>query len=162
MDPFLGELRMMSFGFAPRYWAQCNGQLLPIPQNQELFSLLGVMYGGDGKSTFGLPDLRGRAPIHFHPRYPQGLKMGQEFHTLTEAEIPRHNHFINASKRPGSQPQPAMLAQTQNVYRTADEPTPLHEDTLLPTGGGEAHENRPPFQVTNWCIALKGLYPSKP
>ena len=161
--PFLGELRLLSFDFAPRHWAECNGQTLPIAQNRELAELLGTKYGGDGKTTFGLPDLRGRAPIGVGSSFPrQGEKLGEEFHTLTEKEIPRHKHTVMASSRPGSQAAPAFPAATANVYRIADQLTSLHPETLATVGGGERHENRHPLLVVTWCIALKGIFPSKP
>lgn len=161
--PYIGELRLMSFDYPPKYWAECNGQTLPIQQNQKLYSLLKNMYGGDGKSTFGLPDLRGRLPMHVGSRYAkQGEKLGEEFHKLTEAEIPEHKHAIMASSRPGNQAMPAMPASTANLYRTADELTSLHPETLAPAGADKPHENRHPLLVVNWCIALEGIYPSKP
>lgn len=164
-EPFVGELRLMSFDYPPKGWAECNGQLLPVNQGQVLFSLVGTLYGGDGRTTFGLPDLRGRVPIHVGGRFAkQGEKVGEEFHKLLESEIPAHNHQIMASKRPGSQAQAAMLASTANVYRdrVVDQVTSLHEKTLLPAGGDQPHENRHPLLVTNWCIALTGIYPSRP
>jgi len=159
--PFIGELRLMSFDYPPKTWAECNGQLLPIKQNEQLFSLLKTTYGGDGKTNFGLPDLRGRLPIHVGSRYPkQGETAGEEFHKLTEAEIPQHNHAVMASTRPANQAMPAMLASTANAYRAADELTTLHPETLPPAGGGQGHENRHPLLVLTWCIALAGIYPT--
>lgn len=161
--PFIGELRLMTFDYPPAKWAECNGQILAIQQNQRLFSLLGARYGGDGKTTFGLPDLRGRVPINAGSRFPkQGELLGEEFHKLTEEELPAHRHAIMASKRPGSQAAPAFPASTANVYRAADELTSIHPETLARYGGGKGHENRHPLLVTNWCIALDGIYPSQP
>ncbi|HEX5989137.1 MAG TPA: tail fiber protein [Solirubrobacterales bacterium] len=160
-EPFLGELRLWSCDYAPKGWAECNGQVLQVRQNQSLFSLLGGMYGGDGKTTFALPDLRSRFPFGYDPRYPQGYKMGKEFHTLVEAEIPAHSHPIGASRRPGSQPQPALLASTENTYRNADRLTPIHPETLLKGGGGQAHENRQPYTTLTWCIAIQGIFPDR-
>jgi microcystin-dependent protein len=160
-EPFMGELRLMSFNFAPKGWAECNGQLLPINQNQALYSLLGTMYGGDGRVNFGLPDLRGRVPIHLSSSYNQGQKLGEEFHTLTTSEMPAHNHLIQASSQEGNQAAPVILAGSENTYRSADQLTIIHPATLQKTGGSQAHENRPPFTVLNWCVALQGLFPSR-
>src|SRR4051812_35061083 len=108
-EPFMGELRLMSFGFAPKGWAQCNGQFLPINQNQALFSLLGTMYGGNGQTTFALPDLRGRVPMHVGGGFTQGQVAGHESHTVTIQELPAHNHFVNASSTAGNAADPGML-----------------------------------------------------
>lgn len=159
-EPFLGELRLMSFNFAPKGWAQANGQLLPINQNQPLFSLFGTMYGGDGRINFGLPDLRSRVPMHMGSGYGQGQKMGEEFHTLTQSETPTHNHVIQASSQTGDQAGVSILASSENTYRTADELTTINPETLSPVGGSQAHENRHPFTVLNWCVALQGIFPS--
>jgi microcystin-dependent protein len=159
-EPFLGELRLMSFNFAPKGWAQANGQLLPINQNQPLFSLFGTMYGGDGRVNFGLPDLRGRVPMQMGSGYSQGAKMGEEFHTLTQSETPTHNHVIQASSQTGDQAAVSILASSENTYRTADELTTINPETLSPVGGNQPHENRPPFTVLNWCVALQGIFPS--
>ena len=160
-EPFLGELRLMSFNFPPKGWAECKGQMLPIAQNQPLFSLFGTMYGGDGRVNFGLPDLRGRVPMHVGAGYVQGQKMGEELHTLTQAEMPAHNHIIQASSQQGSQAAPTILASVENTYRTADEMTSIHPETLAPVGGNKPHENRPPYTVLNWCVALQGIFPSR-
>jgi microcystin-dependent protein len=160
-EPFLGELRLMSFDFPPKGWAECNGQVLPVQQNQSLFRLLGGMYGGDGKATFALPDLRSRFPFGFEPRYLQGLKMGKERHTLVQAELPLHNHAIMASRSTGDQAKPGMLASTENTYRSPDKLTAINPETLLPAGGDQPHENRQPYTTLNWCIALLGIFPEK-
>lgn len=160
-EPFLGELRLMSFNFPPKGWAGCNGQLLPINQNQALFSLFGTMYGGDGRVNFGLPDLRSRVPLHIGAGFSQGQKLGEEFHTLTQAEMPAHNHIIQASSQQGSQAAPTILASVENTYRPANEMTSIHPETLTPVGGGQPHENRQPFTVLNWCVALQGIFPSR-
>lgn len=160
-EPFLGELRLMSFDYPPKNWAECNGQMLPIRQNETLFQLLGTKYGGDGKANFGLPNLGGRVPIHVGTRFTkQGEAVGEEFHRLTEEEMPKHNHTIMASPRQGTQAAPALLAQTSNMYRGADDLTPIHPETMVPVGRNEAHENRNPLLVLNWCIALVGITPS--
>lgn len=151
----------MSFNFPPKGWAQCNGLLLPINQNQPLFSLFGTMYGGDGRVNFGLPDLRGRVPMHVGSGYVQGQKLGEEFHTLNQSEMPAHNHIIQASSQAGNQAAPTILASVGNTYRTANELTTINPETLALTGGNQPHENRPPFLVTNWCVALQGIFPSR-
>jgi microcystin-dependent protein len=160
-EPFMGELRLMSFDFPPRGWAECNGQLLPINQNQPLFSLFGTLYGGDGRVNFGLPDMRGRVPIHSGSGYVPGQRLGEEFHTLVQAEIPAHNHIIQASSQAGSQAAPTILASVANTYRTADSLTPLHPETLALAGGSQPHENRHPYLVATWCVALQGIFPSR-
>jgi microcystin-dependent protein len=160
-EPFLGELRLMSFDFPPKGWAECNGQVLPVRQNQDLALLLGTMYGGDGKTTFGLPDLRGRFPLGVDGSYRQGVKAGTESHTLTQNELPLHSHPIMASKSAGNQAGPKVLASVSNTYRGADNLTTLHPDTLLPAGGGKPHENRQPYASLNWCIALQGYPPER-
>jgi microcystin-dependent protein len=159
-EPFLGELRLMSFNFAPKGWAQANGQLLPINQNQPLFSLFGTMYGGDGRVNFALPDLRSRVPIHIGPGHIQGEKGGEEFHTLNQPETPAHSHIIQASSQAGNQAAPSILAVSENTYRTASELTTIHPATITFTGGSQPHENRHPFTVLVWCVALQGIFPS--
>jgi microcystin-dependent protein len=160
-EPFLAELRLMSFNFAPKGWAQCNGQLLPIAQNQALFSLLGTTYGGNGQTNFQLPDLRGRAPLHMGGGFTLGERAGEEAHTLTQSEIPSHTHLIQASSQTGDQPTPSILASVDNVYRTVDSVTTIHPETLAAVGGSQAHENRHPLLTLNWCIALIGIFPSQ-
>jgi microcystin-dependent protein len=163
-EPFLGELKLMSFSFAPKGWTQCNGQLLPINQNQPLFSLLGTMYGGDGRVNFALPDLRGRAPIHVGPNFSsQGQSGGEETHTLTQAEMPQHIHFLSASNQNGNTPVPvnAVLAGSNNTYAAFGAATTLRPDVVANAGGSQPHENRSPYLVLNWCIALQGIFPSR-
>jgi microcystin-dependent protein len=159
--PFLGELRLMSFNFAPSGWAECNGQLLPINQNQPLFSLLGTMYGGNGQTTFALPDLRGRAALHRDGQFTQGSLFGEENHTLNQSETPAHNHFIQASKTEGDQASPSILASAGNFYRPFSDPTTINPGTLANAGGSQAHNNMPPYLVLNWSIALIGIFPSR-
>ena len=162
-EPFLSEIRIMSFPFAPKGWAECNGQLLPINQNQGLFSLLGTTYGGDGRVNFGLPDLRGRTPLHVGSGHTLGERGGQEAHTLTSSEMPTHNHAVTASSSTGNTPIPtgALLASPLNQsYRPLDAPTALAPDTVANVGGSQAHQNMQPFLVLNFCIALQGIFPS--
>jgi microcystin-dependent protein len=163
-EPFLGELRLMSFTFAPKGWAQCNGQLLPINQNQALFSLLGTTYGGDGRVNFALPDLRGRVPIHMGNGWTQGQRAGEEAHTLTQSEMPAHQHFVNASASDGNTVAPTgnILAGASNLYATNLGNLTTHEpNTIKPVGGSQAHLNLHPFLALEWCIALQGIFPSR-
>lgn len=161
-DPFLSEIRMGAFNFAPRGWALCDGQLLPINQNQGLFSLLGTTFGGDGRTTFALPDLRGRTPIHVGGGYTLGNRGGATSHTLTEAELPTHNHQISASSNaPGvTQPTNAFFASGgPQVYA----PTPdavMNAAGASAVGGSQSHENMPPYLVVNFIVALQGIFPS--
>ncbi len=163
-EPFLSELRIMSFNFAPKGWAMCNGQLLPINQNQALFSLLGTMYGGNGQTNFALPDLRGRAPVHVGGGFIQGQRGGEEAHTLTQQELPAHTHLLQASSAPANTPSPAgnVLATTANAIYGG----PTNLATLVPgsvsnVGGNQAHENRQPYLALTFCIALQGIFPSQ-
>lgn len=161
--PFLAEIRLISFNFAPKGWALCNGQLLAINQNQALFSVLGVYYGGNGQTNFALPDLRGRAPFHSVSRL--GQRTGQETHTLTPAELPAHSHALNASSAAGTAASPAgnVLAPTREgapLYGPVPD-TALHSATVLPVGGSQAHNNLPPSLVLNYVIALQGIFPSR-
>lgn len=158
--PFLGELRLMSFVFPPRGWAHCNGQLLPISQNQPLFSLLGTTYGGNGQVNFALPDLRGRTPIHVGAGFSQGQVFGEEFHTVTIGEMPQHVHALNASTASGNQAAPWLLAAGEDRYRADGPSTALAPGSVGIAGGSQAHENRPPSLVLSWCIALAGVFPS--
>src|SRR5947209_15206465 len=162
-DPFLSEIRIMSFTFAPRGWALCNGQLLPINQNQALFSLLGTTYGGDGRVNFALPDLRARVPIHMGNGHTLGERAGEQAHTLSSAEMPAHNHLVNASSAPGNDPNPGahLLASPLNQsYRALDAAlVSLVPASIGNIGGSQAHLNMQPFLTLNFCIALQGLFP---
>ena len=160
-EPFLGELKLMSFNFAPKGWAQCNGQLLPINQNQALFSLLGTMYGGNGQTNFALPDMRGRVPLHRGSSFTQGQSTGQEAHTVISSEMPAHNHIVSASSQNGSQADPKILAGASNAYSGFSNLTTLAPGTVSNVGGSQPHENRQPYLVLNWCIALQGIFPSR-
>jgi microcystin-dependent protein len=168
-EPYLGEVRLLGFGFAPRGWALCDGQLLAIAQNQALFSLLGTTYGGDGRTTFALPDLRGRAPLHFGNGIALGQSGGSEAVTLALVEMPAHTHTLVASADVAVFTAPAgnVLAKKArfgaDVYATPDGTTPL--TTLAPatleTVGGQPHENRQPYLTLTFAIALQGVYPSR-
>lgn len=168
MDPFLGELRLFGFNFAPLGWAQCQGQLLAIPSNSALFALLGTQYGGDGRTTFALPDLRGRVALGagqgagLSP-YPQGQMGGQEQVTLQPAQLPPHNHSVAASSSAtGKNPSNAFPAVTPDgvSYGTAADIS--MSPTMVGGGGGsQSHENRQPYIALNWCIALQGIFPPR-
>lgn len=162
-EPFLAELRLMSFDFPPKGWAACNGQLLPINQNQALFSLLGTTYGGDGRVNFALPDLRGRVPVHRGTQggLTQGTSGGEDVHTLTLSELPTHTHVAFASPQPANRPDPMTLAAANNAYGPPADPTTLTPQTITNGGGSQAHENRQPYLTLNWCIALQGIFPSQ-
>lgn len=161
-EPFISEIRIMSFQFAPQGWALCNGQLLPINQNQALFSLLGTTYGGDGQVNFALPDLRARVPIHAGSGHTLGERGGEQAHTLSTAELPTHTHVAQASPSVGDAVNPTngVLTAASNVYRAADNLTALNPASVTNIGGSQAHENRQPFLTLNFCIALQGIFPS--
>src|SRR5688572_15518830 len=162
-EPFMGEIKIVGFGFPPKGWAECNGQFLPINQNQALFSLLGTMYGGNGQTTFALPDFRGRTGIHVGSGFIQGQAGGQEFHTLTQSEMPAHNHFVQATSSSGNSNIPLgnLLAEVNaGMYATTPNTT-LHPSSITNTGGSQPHENRQPFLVLNFIIALQGVFPSR-
>jgi microcystin-dependent protein len=159
--PFMGELKLMSFNFAPQGWAQCNGQLLPINQNQAIFSLLGTQYGGDGRVNFALPDLRGRTPNHRGNGFSQGQAGGEQSHTLAEAEMPAHNHLVMATNSTGDTGDPAVLGKVSLTYGPPNSLTTIEPTTITSVGGGQPHENRAPYLVLNWCIALQGIFPSR-
>ena len=159
--PYLGELRLMSFNIQPEGWAWCNGQQLPINQNQALFALLGTMYGGNGQTTFALPDLRGRAPIHVGAGWVQGQAAGQEAHTLTMNELPAHTHQLKGRAGAGQQATPATLAGAPNAYGAPADLTTLHPSSVTSVGGSQAHNNMSPYLVLQWCIATEGAFPSR-
>jgi microcystin-dependent protein len=164
-EPFLSEIRVMSFEFAPKGWALCNGQLLPINQNQGLFSLLGTTFGGDGRVNFALPDLRGRTPIHVGSSHTLGERGGEQAHTLSIAELPEHVHTANATSVTATAATPTSsltLAQStpQNLYGPATNLAAMAPPTLGNVGGSQAHLNMQPFLTLNFCIALQGIFPS--
>jgi microcystin-dependent protein len=164
-EPFMGEIRIMSFNFAPQGWAQCNGQFLPINQNQALFSLLGTTYGGNGQTTFALPDLRGRTPIYTGNGHTLGEVGGQASHTLTQQEMPQHAHLLNASSTNANTPVPGndLCAGANNAYvnPASGSLTTLEPASISNVGGSQPHENRQPFLTLNFCIALQGIFPSR-
>lgn len=163
-EPFLGEIRIFSMGFAPRGWALCNGQLLPINQNQALFSILGTTYGGDGRTTFALPNLMGRAPLHTGSSFPLGQIAGEEAHTLNMAEMPGHTHTAAGSNVAADRSDPTgsvWAAAPQNSYNTNPDGSALNPGAIGLTGASQSHENMSPFLVLNFCIALNGIFPSR-
>ena len=164
-EPFLAEVRMVGFNFAPRGWAFCDGQILPINQNQSLYSLLGTTYGGDGRTSFALPDLRGRVPIHVGEGHNLGQKSGEETHTLAANEMPNHDHQAIASSSTANNADPTdrYLANSapNEVYAAASSLVAMRTGTVANVGGGQAHENMQPYLAVNFCIALQGLFPSR-
>lgn len=162
-EPFLSEIRIMSFVYAPKGWALCNGQFLPINQNQALFSLLGTTYGGNGQTTFALPDLRGRVPIHFGAGFDLGQAAGQAAHTLTLSEMPAHTHFLQATNANGAiaNPNAAVFGAVNNAYGPVGTLSTLTPATITNVGGSQAHLNQQPFLTLNFCIALQGIFPSQ-
>jgi microcystin-dependent protein len=169
-EPFLSEIRLMSFVFAPRGWALCNGQLLPINQNQPLFSLLGTTFGGDGRVNFALPDLRGRTPIHAGSGHTLGERGGEQAHTLSIAELPTHTHTLRGSSDGASTfaPPNQVLARGQasngnpiNYYAVTNANlVAMQAASITNTGGSQAHLNMQPFLTLSYCIALQGIFPS--
>jgi len=163
-EPFLGEVRAMSFGYAPRGWAQCNGALLPISQNQALFSLLGTTFGGNGQTTFALPNLQGRTPIHAGNGYQLGQNGGEAAHTLTTTELPGHVHTASGSVGGADSTGPGNAFMTQRATQAYHAPTntvPLNPQSLQSIGGSQPHENMQPYTTVNFCIALQGVFPSQ-
>lgn len=164
-EPFLSEIRLFSFGFAPQGWAQCNGQLLPINQNQALFSLLGTTYGGNGQTNFALPDMRGRVGLHDGNGHTLGERAGEQAHTLTINELPAHTHGVNVISNGVADEQ---YASTSNFWAAGGSAAGFHQTPnavmdpaiVLPVGGNQAHLNMAPFLTLNYCIALQGIFPS--
>jgi microcystin-dependent protein len=170
-EPFVGEIRMFGGSFAPRSWALCDGQLLAVNQNDALFSLLGTTYGGDGRTTFGLPDLRGRIPLHagsgpgLTPRS-LGSRSGTESNTLNANQLPAHNHIFNGTTNPAGDTSPAGnlpgTAAGSNLYNNASANlVAMDADMVATNGGGGSHNNVMPFLCVNFIIALFGIYPSR-
>lgn len=167
-DPYLGQISLVAFTFAPKGFAECSGQLLPINQNQALFALLGTMYGGDGRTTFGLPNLQGRAPVHATGQIQQGETGGQESHTLGIAEVPAHSHSLVGSANPATSTTPAgnVLAakaalRGASVYSPGPATQPLDPTAVANAGGGQAHSNLQPMLTILFIIAIQGIFPSR-
>jgi microcystin-dependent protein len=162
MEPFLGEIRLFANTFAPKGWALCNGQLLQISTNQALYSLLGTTYGGDGKTTFALPDLRGRAPVHPSSSIPRGKSGGEAAHSLTLSEMPAHSHAISGSSEAANEVSPdgKVWGTYANLYSMAAPTVVMNEASIEKTGAGAAHPNMQPYLAVNFCIATTGLYPT--
>jgi microcystin-dependent protein len=161
-EPFLSEIRIMSFVFAPKGWALCDGQLLPINQNQALFSLLGTTFGGDGRVNFALPDLRGRVPLHVGASHALGERGGEQAHTLSVAELPQHDHVMSGSSTNADVVSPTdnVVAQSSQLYGPPAQLTALDPSTNGAAGGSQAHLNQQPFLTLSFCIALQGIFPS--
>lgn len=161
-EPFLSEIRMMSFVFPPKGWALANGQLLPINQNQGLFSLLGTTFGGDGRVNFALPDLRARVPIHAGAGHTLGERGGEQAHTLSVTEIPTHTHVASgtSANADSNTPTGRLLASSNNVYRSPTSLTAINAGSVTNVGGSQAHLNMQPFLTISFCIALQGIFPS--
>jgi len=163
-EPFLAEIRITSFVFAPNGWALCNGQLMPINQNQALFSLLGTTFGGDGRVNFALPDLRARTPLHVGSGHTLGERGGEQAHTLSISELPEHTHGLQASTQTGNTPIPAgnLAADSapNEIYGPPVNLTALQASAMGNAGGSQAHLNMQPFLTLNFIIALQGIFPS--
>lgn len=169
-EPFLAEIRMYGFNFAPRAWAFCDGQILPINQHQSLYALLGITYGGDGRTSFALPDLRGRVPIHSGSgdgltQKSLGQRAGSEMVTLNQAKIPSHTHHVGAYSGEANSLLPGgnSFAEIEGVpaYGADTQTVAMNQNSITNTGGGQAHENMQPSIAINYCIALQGLFPSR-
>lgn len=166
-EPFLSEIRIFSFNFPPKGWALCNGQLLPINQNQALFALLGTTYGGNGQTTFALPDLRGRVPIHTGNGHVLGERAGQESHTLTLSEMTTHTHLLSGNVAKTSAA--SAFSPTGNYwansgktcFSTSPPDSSMSPATVASVGGSQPHQNMSPHLVLNFCIALQGIFPSQ-
>lgn len=161
--PFIAEMRITAFNVAPKGWAFCNGQVMQISQNQAMFSIVGTVFGGDGRTTFALPDMRGRTPVHVGNGITLGQSMGEIGHTLTSAETPQHNHIVYATNAAGTDLAPTNdYFANSNVapYRT-DNNTTLAPASVTTVGGGQAHSNMQPYLVVNFIIALQGIFPSR-
>ena len=165
---FIGQIQLFGFNFAPRGWALCNGQILSIAQNTALFSILGTTYGGDGRTTFGLPDLRGRAAVHMGQGpglsdYQLGQNGGEPTHTLLASEMPAHTHGMQASTATTAllPAPPNNVLAGANIWAAPASLTSLAPETIASTGGGQPHENMSPYQAVSYCICLQGIFPSR-
>jgi microcystin-dependent protein len=171
-NPFMAEIRMMSFNFAPKGWALCNGQLLQINQNQALFALMGTTYGGDGRVTFALPNLQGRLAIHMGGGHTQGERGGEEAHTIIQSEMPAHIHPASGDNNPANSTQQIPTVPNAKpgnaspllIYSTGGagmQAVAMNSQMVTSVGGSQPHENRQPYLCINFCIALQGIFPSQ-
>ncbi len=162
-EPFLGEIRIFSFNFPPKGWALCNGQLLPINQNQALFAILGTTYGGDGITTFALPNLQGRVPVHTGSGITLGQSAGEQSHTLSISELPAHTHTPvgNPANATSSSPAGNVWASLGSGGYSPAPNTAMNAASILAAGGSQPHDNMSPYLVLNFCIALQGIFPSR-
>lgn len=165
-EPFLAEIRLMSFQFPPKGWALCNGQLLPINQNQALFALLGTTYGGDGQVNFALPNLQGRVPIHRGSGHTLGEVAGEQAHTLSLGEMPSHTHSVNGTSAPAATSVPGTGVTLSTsvgaaAYQAPESLVPMSDASLSPVGGSQPHVNMQPYLTVSFCIALQGIFPSQ-
>jgi microcystin-dependent protein len=163
-QPVLGQIYMFAGNFAPRGYAFCNGQVLSIQQNAALFSLLGTTYGGDGQTTFSLPNLQGRIPVHVGNGFVLGQTGGETTHTLTTNEMPAHIHTASGASSVGTQRSPqsnVWAASTSPVFSNSAPNTTMAPQALAQAGGSQPHDNMPPYQVVNFIIALEGIYPTR-
>lgn len=162
-EPFVGEVRLFANNYAPRGWMFCEGQILQINQNQALYSLLGAVYGGNGVTTFALPDYRGRVPIHVSQSIPLGTAQGEAAHTLTVNEMPQHTHQVSGTSNNGSLPSPAnnTWAVSPGLYGPAETMVQMNQTAISTAGGSQPHNNMQPYLVLNYAIAVQGIYPSK-
>lgn len=165
-EPFLAEIKIFAFNFPPRGWAQCDGQTLPINQNQSLYSLLGTIYGGDGETIFALPDLRARQPVHEGAGFSLGQRSGEASVELTEAQLPAHTHTMRSSDAGtnmnfGTGLAPAADAVSGSAAYGPTPDTTMSPNSISQVGDGVPHENRAPYLAVNFCIAVQGLFPSR-
>jgi len=162
-EPFLGEVKIISWNFPPKGWAFCNGQLLPINQNQALFSILGTTYGGDGRVNFALPNLQGRMPVHVGNGISLGELAGETAHTLNISEMPAHNHIPNGTNNTATDPSPAnnLWPKDANNPFNPTANTSMSPACITAKGGSQPHENMSPYLVLNFIIALQGIFPSR-
>jgi microcystin-dependent protein len=163
-QPYLGEIKIIAFNFAPKGWALCDGQFLPIAQNQALFSLLGTTYGGNGQTTYALPDLRARTPIHFGDGFTLGERGGETAHTLNLSELPTHTHFANGNNAGATDTDPKGHFWSNggdNIYTPGPPNNLMKPGTIANVGGSQPHENMSPFLVLNFIICLSGIFPSQ-
>lgn len=163
-SPYISEIRIVSFNFAPKGWMMCNGQTLPINQYQALFALLGTTYGGNGSTNFNLPNLQARTPIHFAPAYPLGANGGEQNHTLTISEMPQHTHVpvgCSTNATTGDPTAGVWAAAGSNNFSTSAPNNSMSQAAIGNNGGSQPHNNMPPYLVLNFCIAIVGIFPSR-